>query len=365
MENLPLRLDVFFRCQATVLGLRMPGAKGFSAIAVGNEHIDVDRVPRLQLRNHLNERIYAPLRQTGRPFLGIDHIVHVIALHLYARHQQVSALIFGKTVVSHVLVPQGAVPVRIHHVEVQADGRVVLPAFADQPSEARESGGIVWTLETRVDLAPGRITVVVPALLPTHQVNDLGDSARQVVGLANDFERFFEGAKNFVAFPKGRIIGQALHRLAFHAEEQLQHQRLMVVAVEWAHDHVGARLELPAVSSNHGLDGGNTAFLGNDLSVLEDSHGDTAAGDLGFDRDRGLGNRHRLLSAVGVDGREGECSEKVRLGCGPENLWIHRNNQVIHRCFRSQSGRRDDQNRHQGCGEFRPGRHSHRVEFKS
>ena len=139
----------------------------------------------------------------------------------------------------------------------------------------------------------------------------------------------------------------------------------MVVAVKRAHDHIGARLKLPAVSSDHGFDGGNTAFLGDDLSVLQGSHGDTAAGDLGLDRDRGFGNRHELLASLGIDGLEGEYSGEVRLRCGPENLWIHRNNQVIHRCFRSQGGRRDDQNRHQGCGEFRPGRHSHRVKFKS
>ena len=44
---------------------------------------------------------------------------------------------------------------------------------------------------------------------------------KQTVDLPPNRERLLESAKNFVPFPKGGIIGQTLHRLAFHTEEKL------------------------------------------------------------------------------------------------------------------------------------------------
>ena len=259
MENLALGFHIAVGGQSAVLELGVPGADGLAVLALRNEDVDVDRVTLLELGDHGDEPVNPPLGQSGLPFLRIDHVEHRLTLHLDAGRKQVALRVAREAVLCQILIPQRAMLVGVEHVEVQADRGVVAPGFADEPPQTVQRGGILRAFQAGIHLVPGGKAVVVASLLPTDEVNDLGNAAGQVIGLPDHLERLLERAEHIVRLLEHRQPGEPFHRFAFHAQEKFQHQRLVIIATERSDPHIGGGLELPAAKEHRGFEGGDAS----------------------------------------------------------------------------------------------------------
>ena len=262
MEDVPLGLDVFIRGQSTIFRFRVPGADGGTPVPLGDEHIDMDRVPFLEFGNHADQSIDPLLCQSCRPFAGIDHVEHVLPLHLNSRHQQLTVCVLCEAIVGDVFVPERALPVGIDHVEVKAHRGVEFSPFTDQPAQAVEGCGILLPLEPGIYIIPGGIAMVVPTLLPTDEVNDLGDAACEVIGPADGLQSLFKRAHDIMLFLEHRLFGKAIHRVALHSEEQFEDKSLVVVPKKWRHDDIRRGFQRPAPLKECGLNGCGSTLPG-------------------------------------------------------------------------------------------------------
>src|SRR5207249_3430827 len=104
-------------------------------------------------------------------------------------------------------------------VDVQADGSVVLSAFAHQPLQALKRGGVLRSLQAMVDFAPGRVFGVVTVVLPAYQIDNLRRTARDAVEALDNLQRLLECEINLAAFSCVRSFG----------EEDLHHEALVIL----------------------------------------------------------------------------------------------------------------------------------------
>ena len=95
-------------------------------------------------------------------------------------------------------------------------------------------------------------------------------------------------------FLKQGLFGKAFHRFALHAQEEFQHQGLVIVAIERRNHHVGAGCERFAVLHDNGFDGCNATLLGHHLVALNADNLNIAARVLRPGRER----CHRIVQAV-------------------------------------------------------------------
>jgi len=104
-------------------------------------------------------------------------------------------------VIGDVVVPERTMLIRTRHVDMQTHGCAVLSGFADEPPQTLRGRGIVGPLQAGAHLIPGGVAVVVAALGPADQADDLRNPAGQVVGLADHLKGLLEFAHNAVCRP--------------------------------------------------------------------------------------------------------------------------------------------------------------------
>ena len=316
LKNLPLRLHIFLRRQPAMLGKSVPGADRLAIIALGDEDIDVDRVAILQFGHHLDEPVDSALRQSRLPFAGIDDVVHVVPHDLDAGYEQLAFLVLGQQILLDILIPQRAMAIGIEHVDMEADGRVVTPCLADEPTQAFQRRGVMGQFQPGVDLIPGRIAMVMAPFLPADEVDDLGDAAGEIVGFADHLQRLLKGAEHIVRLLEERLFRQSLHRLPLHPQKELRHQTLVVIAIEGGDHHTRAGGMLLAILFQSRLNAGDAPGAGQNPSIFNGNNLHPAAGLGGGGGDCGGSRIERQPLPRRADGSE--CDSRGPMGIAQE-----------------------------------------------